>query len=142
MIVNFLVGFIFPWMFGSRFLKVDKRIFLFVVFISNVICIWADYKKYWVLKPRLKKRQYLTTLPFNFGLYPVSASLMILCIEKIKMPYFVIYSFAFLTTVAEFCYRLMGKVKYYNGWNILKTFFSYLIPYYLIYKYYLILKLR
>ncbi|MFC0560973.1 hypothetical protein ACFFH4_18670 [Halalkalibacter alkalisediminis] len=123
------------------YLKEIKNLFLrivpFVWILASIINLWGDYKNFWVLKPKLKKRQYLTTMPLSFGLYPALGAIMIYLIritEK-KAPFWIL-TFSCLTTFAESFCLIFGKAKYGNGWNTLKTFFSYLVPYYLVYRYY------
>ena len=136
---NIWGGFIIPWMLGICFLKKDKtlvRIVPFVSVVATLVCLWGDYKKYWIVKPRLKKKQYLTIMPFNFGLYPIASVFMVYLIQKTREKNSIII-FSLLTTFAEFCMVLFEKVKYGIDWNIIKAFFSYLMPYYLVYRYYL-----
>ncbi|MGG0412944.1 CBO0543 family protein [Peribacillus simplex] len=141
--INILFGFIFPWILGLVLLKKDKNHFLslypFIAVISNLICLWGQSKGYWNVKPKLSKRQYLTTLPFNFGLYPILGIFMVYIIRTVSKvnPYLLILLFSAITTINEFIYLLFGRVTYGNGWNINKTFLSYIVPYFLTYKYYL-----
>jgi len=57
MLINILIGFILPWILGISCFKKDKKLVLqtvpFVSVIAIVICLWGDYKKYWLLKPKL-----------------------------------------------------------------------------------------
>ncbi len=141
--VNIWTGFITPWILGLWLLKKDKKLIFsivpFVCIIATLVCLWGDYKKFWVVKPKLKNGQFLTTMPFNFGFYPILSVLMIYLIKKTegRKSLWIVIIFSFLTTFAEFCGVLFKKVKYYNDWNIIKTFFSYLVPYYFVYIYYL-----
>lgn len=138
---NIWGGFLIPSVLGLWLFKKDKKLVLrivpFVWVIAIFVCLWGDYKKFWILKPKLKKRQYLTTMPLNIGLYPISGVLMIYLIKNKGEYVFWVITFSLFTTLAEFCAVLFGKVNYGSSWNIIKTFFSYLIPYYLVYRYYL-----
>jgi hypothetical protein len=137
---NILVGLILPWILGIGLLKKHKELIKIVPYVwalATFLNVWGGYHKFWVVEPKLTKRQYLTTMPYNFGLYPVLSVFMNYFIKKTKKKFFGIMFFSFLTTVAEFCMVLLKKVRYGNGWNIVKTFFSYVVTYYLIYRYYL-----
>src|SRR3954452_2265351 len=136
---NIWGGLIIPWILGIGLLKKNKElvgIVPFVWVVATFVCLWGDYKKYWIVIPKLKKRQYLTAMPFNLGLYPIASVLMVYLIKKTKNNILWISIFSLLTTVSEFCMVLFGKVRYGNDWNTIKTFFLYLVPYYLVYKYY------
>ena len=74
-------------------------------------------------------------MPLNLGIYPVLSILMIDFIRKSRFNILWVTIFSLFTTLAEYSAVLLGKAKYYNGWNNIKTFFSYFIPYYLVYKY-------
>ncbi|WP_198153539.1 hypothetical protein [Thalassobacillus sp. C254] len=47
--------------------------------IGTIISFFMDIKgcRYWVLKPRMKRKQYRSIYPLNLGYFPVVASLMI-----------------------------------------------------------------
>lgn len=139
---NVLIGFIFPWILGLWLIKKDKetfkKLYPFSTMISVLISLWGDYNQYWILNPKLRKRQYLTNVPFNFGLYPILGILMIFLIKKFSINTFLwILMFFILTTIKELLLKRLGIVNYYNHWNLSKTFLSYLIPYFLTYNYYL-----
>ncbi len=137
---NILMGFVMPWFFGIILFKKQKkllRIVPFVCVISTLVCIWGDYYKFWIVKPKIKRKQYLTTMPYNLGLYPILSVVMVNRINKTKQGLLLVFIFTLFTTIAEYGMVLLKKVTYKNGWNILKTYISYLIPYYLVYRYYL-----
>ncbi len=72
---NISSGIVVPWILGLWLIKRDRNLVLrispFVWTISTLVCLWGDFNKYWILKPKLRKNQYLTTMPFNFGLIPI-----------------------------------------------------------------------
>lgn len=139
---NIWSGLIIPAVFGLRLFKSNKKlvlkIFAFVWVLSTLVNLWGNYNKFWMVKPKLKRRQFLTKIPFILGLYPTLSALMVYFIKKTqgKNNLWVV-TFSLFTTFTEFCMLVFGWVKYRNGWNITKTFFSYLIPYYLVYRFYL-----
>lgn len=137
---NIWGGLVIPWILGIGLLKKNKELVRIVPFVwvsATFVSLWGDSKKYWKVKPKLKKRQYLTTMPFNLGLYPIASVFMVYLIQKTRKNTLWIIIFSLLTTVKEFGMLLFKRTTYGNGWNIIKTFFSYLIPYYLVYRYYL-----
>ena len=146
--VNIFWGFFTPWLLAVWLLRRQEKLIVtivpFVWVVATAVNVWGDKKKFWLLKPKLKKNQYLTTMPLNLGLYPILSVVMVYLIKKTENNYILwVTIFSFLTTAAEFCAVLLGKAQYNSGWNTLKTFFSYLIPYYLVYRYYLwIIKVR
>lgn len=140
MLLNIVIGLIIPWLFGLKLYFKDRNLFLITMPFSSslalVINAWGFNKDYWNLFPF--ELQHISDLPFNIGLYPIIAVYMLCIIRKIKLnPYIIILSTALLTTFLEFLGLLTGRVFYANGWNIIYTFFSYLLPYVLTYYYYL-----
>ncbi|WP_143001415.1 CBO0543 family protein [Tenuibacillus multivorans] len=138
---NIICGLIIPNILGLWFFKKDKKLLIkivpFVWVMATLVQVWGSYRKYWILKPRIRKGKFLSTMPFSLGLYPILSVLMIYFIKHTKgLNTILIFIFSFFTTVAEICALLMGWLKYGNNWNIIKTFFSYLLPYYSVYKYY------
>ncbi|SDI02898.1 hypothetical protein SAMN05216352_104152 [Alteribacillus bidgolensis] len=141
MVVNILLFLLFPWVFGVWLFKRDKTIFLrmfpFGMAVAIVIDLWGQYHNYWILKPVLKKRQYLTTMPLNFGLYPILSALVCYIIKNSKeRPSSWILVFTCLLTVIEFTSKIFGFAAYRNGWNLMKTFLAYLVALHLVYRYY------
>ncbi|MFB4162255.1 hypothetical protein ACE1TI_00160 [Alteribacillus sp. JSM 102045] len=141
--INILLFFLFPWLLGIWLFKQDKKLFLrllpFGMVIANVIDLWGHYNNYWVLKPIRKKWQFITTIPLNLGLYPISGVLMVYLIRKTKereRPSSWIVVFACLLTIFEFTSKFIGWAAYRNGWNLMKTFLAYLTAYYLVHRYY------
>lgn len=140
--INNLYGFIIPWILGLKLIQKDKNLLLkmfpFIALMSTLINFWGRYNKFWILKPRLRKRRYLTTMPFNIGLFPILGTTMVYIIRSSKLhPSFWYVLNSLLTTGLEFSYKSLGRVVYGNGWNLFKTFISYLISNYSTYRYYL-----
>jgi hypothetical protein len=138
--VNTVLFFIIPWVVATIFFRGQKRLFKgmfpFAFLLSLALCLWGDHNKYWILKPNLRKFQVMTTMPLNLGLYPVLSALMVYLIKQTKESAASwILVFTCFTTILEFLMKLSGRATYDNGWNLNKTFFSYLIPYYFIHKY-------
>ncbi|MFD6511446.1 CBO0543 family protein, partial [Bacillus sp. NPDC060175] len=97
------------------------------------------YCGFWRIAPFLSQKT-LSSLPFNIGLYPILASYLIFFIKKTKRPYLMVFFISLFTTILEMTLVLSGKIVYDNGWNIIWTFFSYIIPYMWVYWYYLYLR--
>lgn len=141
MFFNILMGLIIPSFFGGWLYKKDKSILIKVgpltSLLALLICFVGGRLKLWVLKPKLRRFQILTTLPYCIGLYPVLASYFIYFTKKLPYkPSEMVLMFTCLTTLGEFVCRLFKHVEYGKGWDMTKTFVSYLIPYYLILKFY------
>jgi hypothetical protein len=101
---------------------------------------WGFYFEFWDVTPILKDET-ASAIPFNLGIYPVLASFMIYLIqEKKRSPFFSIFIITLFTTFFELVTLVTGKVIYHNGWNIFWTFISYLIPYWITFVYYKILR--
>ncbi|SDH03445.1 hypothetical protein SAMN05192534_101394 [Alteribacillus persepolensis] len=139
MAVNIIFGFLFPWLFGMFFWKKDKRMVRKVVpFVSILsLIINTTGNKYWLVTPKLKKQQYLTTFPQNFGYFPMIGCLFIYTLYK-KQTHTLFWTivFAVVSSAVEFSAILFGKVKYRNGWTIIRTFFVYMCSLWLLHCYY------
>lgn len=122
--------------------KKDKKVVLFIVsfisIISFVVNDFGIYFGFWSVYPFDLKD--LSIMPFNLGLYPILGNYMIFFIRKYRYPYLIILLMALITTILEIIFLLSGRVIYGNGWNAIWTFFSYLLPYLVVYWYYLYLK--
>ncbi len=144
MIINIILGFIIPWIFGVLlYLKDNKTLLVIAPFMS----IWAyslnealfhlNFNRF----APLSINDDLTTMSINLGLYPILGCYLIYYIQKEKVPpYALILIFTFMTTVAEYLGLKFGMVTYANGWNIGWTFLSYIPPYLTGYWYYRKLK--
>lgn len=143
-LTNIILGFIIPWIFGIWLFQKHKAIVAtiapFTAVIAtkvNMILIFLDF---YHLTPVYEHEESLSTIPFDIGLYAVLASWMVYLIWKKGKPLLFIFLFGVLTTLIEWIGILFGKVLYYNGWTLFLTFWSYFIPYSLVFFYYTFLK--
>lgn len=144
MLFNILIAFVLPWTVGILHLyKKEKTIIpligSFYCVVAFVINEFGLYCGFWRTAPFFNQKT-LSALPFNVGLYPILAGYLIFFIKKTKRPYLMVFFISLFTTLLEITLVLDGKVIYGNGWNIIWTFFSYIIPYMWVYWYYLYLK--
>ena len=144
MLINVLVGFIIPWIFGIYLFKLKPNILLTIfpigTVLSHIINSLATEYKLWYISP--EKFAAIDYLLFDIGLYTILPSYLIFFIQKYSRinKYFFILLFTIITTISEFIWLKAGRVSYDNNWTIYHTFFSYLIPYILVYMYYKLLK--
>ena len=144
MIINIVLGFIIPWVFGVILYFKDKKTLLVIAPISSVLAYTVNefcfHLNFWRLVP-VNINDDLTSVSVNLGLYPIFGCYFIYYISRKHIkPYLIILIFTLATTIFEYIGVLFNLVTYGNGWNIGWTFLSYLIPYLLIYWYYLNLK--
>lgn len=144
MLINILVGFIVPWIFGIYLFKLKPNILLTIfpigAVLSHIINAFAIEYKVWDILPG--KFAEIDFLLFDIGLYTILPSYLIFFIQKYRgvNRYFQILFFTFITSISEFIWYKAGRISYKNGWSIYHTFLSYLIPYILVYLYYKLLK--
>ncbi|MGH0601781.1 CBO0543 family protein [Bacillus mycoides] len=144
MLFNILIAFVLPWAVGILHLyKKERRIipligsfFCVVAFVVNEFGLYCGF---WRIAPFFDQKNW-SALPFNIGIYPILASYLIFFIKKTKRPYLMVFFISLFTTFLEMTLVLSGKVVYGNGWNIIWTFLSYIIPYMWVYWYYLYLR--
>ncbi|MCI1695819.1 CBO0543 family protein [Aneurinibacillus aneurinilyticus] len=144
MIGNIFWGFIIPWVFGFWLYKQDKKLILLIVplsvTLSFIINLFGFHFGFWSFTPILKTKE-LSVFPLNVGLYPMLSSYLIYLIQKNKLhPYILVFIFALCTTLFEYIELFFEKVAYGHGWNIFWTFWSYVLPYFIIYRYHVALK--
>ena len=137
---NIILAFVLPWFIGILHLyKKDKLVLFFIApfssVISYVVNTVAYYFGYWEITP-FPKLKNLASLPFELGFYPILACYLVFFIRKSKNPYFVVFFMSLLTTLLELLCIYLGWIVYGNGWNIYLTFFSYLLPFLIVYWYY------
>lgn len=145
MVLNIILGFIIPWIFGVALYLKDKKILLTIAPFSSILAYTVNefcfHLNFWRLIPVYIDDDY-TAISVNLGLYPILGGYLIYYVSKKYInSYLVIFIFTLATTVVEYLAFLFKLVTYGNGWNIGFTFISYLIPYLLIYWYYLKLKI-
>lgn len=143
MLLNTTVGFILPWALGIKFVTKHPKIFILASPIASTLAYaintFGFHFHYWEVFPT--KYEYFSTLPFDLGIYPVYASIMMISIEKKQhSPYRGVLLYSAVLTLLEFIAVLANKVFYYKGWSIILTFFSYLVPLLIVYWYFLLLK--
>lgn len=144
MILNIILGFIIPWIFGVILYFKDKKIVLIIApfssilaYIINELCFHLNL---WRVVPVNINDDY-TSMSVNLGLYSVLGCYLIYYISRKRLnSYLIILIFTIATTILEYLGLLFHLVAYGNGWNIGWTFLSYIIPYLLIYWYYLNLR--
>ncbi|WP_251529870.1 CBO0543 family protein [Metabacillus litoralis] len=144
MIFNILIGLVLPWTVAIFHLYKKERTIIpligsFFSVIAFIVNEFGFYCGFWRIAPFFDQKT-LSALPFNLGMYPILASYLIYFIKKTKKPYLMTFFISIFTTFLELTLVLSEKVIYSNGWNIIWTFFSYLIPYIWLYWYYLYLK--
>ncbi|EJS46582.1 hypothetical protein CN445_30630 [Bacillus cereus] len=144
MLFNILIAFVLPWAVGILHLyKKERRIIpligSFVCVVAFVVNEFGLYCGFWKIAPFFDQKTW-SALPFNIGIYPILASYLIFFIKKTKRPYLMVFFISLFTTFLEMTLVLSGKIVYGNGWNIIWTFFSYIIPYMWVYWYYLYLR--
>jgi hypothetical protein len=110
-----------------------------VYIITFTINEFGFYLGFWEVLPSVNQKT-LSALPFNLGLYPILASYLIYFIKRYKYPCLVLLLMTIFTTLIEMIFGYFGRVIYSNGWNNVWTFFSYLIPYVLVFCFYTYLK--
>jgi hypothetical protein len=138
-LVNIIMGFIVPWIFGFILYKKEPIIVLLIAPIGMTVAFilndWGS-NYFWQFKPTFRDLS-LSALPLNIGFYPVLSSFLIYFKIKKKINTIILLlCFTLFTTGFEGIGLVLGKVEYFNGWNIIGTFISYLIAYFIIYGYY------
>ncbi|CEH31855.1 hypothetical protein AM501_07915 [Aneurinibacillus migulanus] len=144
MLGNIFLGFVIPWIFGIWLYNKDKKTVLLIAplgtMLAYTINLFGFYFGFWNFKPVLKIKL-LSSFPFDVGLYPVLSSYLIYFIQKEDIrPYASILIFSLATTLFEYVMLVFGKVSYGQNWNTFWTFWSYVLPYFVIYRYYIALK--
>lgn len=143
MLLNTVIGFIIPWIFGGWLIHKNKKL-VFIMFpfssiVSHTINSFGIHIGYWKVKPI--NNESFSALPFDLGFYGLAGCFLIYIIEKTKLnPYVNIFIFCLVTTIFEFIGVISNRIIYGHGWSIFYTFFSYLIAYVLVYWYYSLAK--
>jgi len=138
-LVNIIMGFIVPWIFGFILYKKEPIIVLLIAPIGMTVAFilneWGT-NYFWQFEPTFRNRS-LSALPLNMGFYPVLSSFLIYFrLKKKGNTIMLLLCFTLFTTGFEGVGLVVGKVEYFNEWNIIGTFISYLIAYFIIYGYY------
>lgn len=143
MLFNIIVGFIIPWISGIVFYFKDRKILFIIAPFQSVIAFTIDsiayFYRFWSIWPHEYSK--FSTMPYDLGVYPILSVYLIHYINKGKFnPYILIIIATIFTTLLEWFGILTGRILYFNGWNLVLTFISYLIPYFLNYWFYIQLK--
>ncbi|MGP4074292.1 hypothetical protein [Halobacillus sp. K22] len=143
MIFNVLFGFILPFSINMLiFLRRPVLVILMyplgvsIAFLAND---WG-YDLFWKVNPTHENPS-LPALPFNIGYFPLITSSFALINETRVVNYkALILLSSLIFSVLEYTAVSLGKIDYYNGWNIIYSFFIYLAGFIVCYGYIGLLK--
>jgi len=143
MLGNIILGFIIPVLIGGWILRRHPKILLvfYPLGVAASSCINdVGFNFFWNILPNSNNQSY-TAIPMDLGIYPISGCLMMLAIlKKGAKPWLAILITSLILTLIEWLAKEMGRVVYFNGWNIYWTALSYILPLYLAYGYGLLFK--
>jgi len=138
MLGNVIWGLFIPLLIGGWILRRNVNILLvyFPLGVATSSCInSAGFNFFWNILPNTRNQSY-AGLPFDLGIYPIAGCLMIYMIHiKNAKSWPAIFITSLTLTLIEWLAKEMGRVIYFNGWNIFWTFFSYFIPLVVMYGY-------
>lgn len=146
MFLNLFLGLIIPFFMSFYLFYKNKKIVILIAPISSVICFIIinaeEHFGFWNLYP-FNIHDAFAAIPYCIGLYPFNVCFFMYLIDN-KFNHLnhsvLILALSAFTTFEEFCGILAGRIYYSNGWNIIFTFISYLVPFSVIYLYYRYLK--
>lgn len=143
MLFNIVFGFVIPWIFGVWLFNKDKKLVVtiapFSVVVSHITNTFGFSLNFWKVTP-INSDDFLPLL-LDLGYFSLLGCILIYKVIHSKgNPYIYAFSLALISSICEYIGVIFGKVIYGNGWNVFYTYFSYLIPYVLVYWYYLGLK--
>ncbi|MBI6874447.1 hypothetical protein [Clostridium aciditolerans] len=141
MILNIILGFIIPWIIALTIIREYKVIYYIAPFASVISFIVNDlgFCYFWRLYPFNLIN--LSALPFNIGLFCLYPCVTIELVRKYHIrTYIILPVTGLLLTLIEWYGVWMGRVVYYNHWNIIATYFSYFISLIISYTFYKFLK--
>ncbi len=132
-----IAGFLLPWVVGIYLIVRNRNILLAVGSIMSVLAFLINavgmYVGFWTLPPISDT---ISTLPFEVGLYPILAVLMIQIALWTKCnTNWLVVVFAVATTFLEQIALWLGWITYGHGWNTWLTILSYLLPYWIVVRY-------
>ncbi|MCY9692267.1 CBO0543 family protein [Paenibacillus alginolyticus] len=144
-LINITLGFILPWIFGVFLYKRASKIVIIIYPISSVVSSFINtigfHLEFWSFTPLIEDNSTISALPFDLGLYPLTACLVIYFIHfRTLNPIVSLLIFSALLTGLEYIGLLIHKVEYDHGWNIGWTFVSYVIAATAAYGYYVFAK--
>jgi len=138
MLGNVIFGLVIPLFIGGWILRRNFNILLvyFPMGVATSSCInSAGFNFFWNILPNTRNQSY-TGLPFDLGIYPIAGCLMIyMILIKNAKSWPAIFITSLTLTLIEWSAKEMGRVLYFNGWNIFWTFFSYFVPLVVMYGY-------
>ncbi|MCG7381319.1 hypothetical protein [Paenibacillus sp. ACRRY] len=138
MLGNIILGFMIPVLIGGWILRRHPKILIifYPLGVAASACVNSvGFNFFWNILPNSNNQSY-TALPMDLGIYPISGCLMMFAIlNKGTKPWLAIVITAVVLTLIEWLAKEMGRVVYFNGWNIYWTALSYLLPLVLAYGY-------
>ncbi|OCT14534.1 hypothetical protein A8709_26740 [Paenibacillus pectinilyticus] len=145
MLINIILGFIIPWIFGVFLYKKAPNIVIIIFPVSSIVSSFINaigfHLEFWDFTPLIEDDETISALPFYIGLYPLAACSAMYWIDVKKTnPILTLVLLSILLTGLEYIGFLFHKVQYGHGWNIGWTFISYLIATFAAYVYYLLAK--
>jgi hypothetical protein len=138
---NIMIGFIIPWAIALIVVRERKILYYIAPFASvlSFIVNTLGFHYLWNLYPF--EFTNLSGLPFDIGLFCLYPCISIYIIKKYDINIYIGLPIASLAMILiEGCGLLAGRIVYYNHWNIIGTYFSYLIPLIICYIFYKFLK--
>ncbi|MBC2578856.1 hypothetical protein [Clostridium sp. DJ247] len=141
MTLNIILGFIIPWVIALIIVRERKIIYYIAPFASTISFIVDDlgFYYFWNLYPF--KLVNLSAIPFNIGLFCLYPCIIIELMREYNIRACVgLPIMSLIITLIEGCGLLIGRIVYYNHWNIIATYFSYFISLLISYTFYKILK--
>ncbi|WZL74023.1 hypothetical protein QBE52_04575 [Clostridiaceae bacterium 35-E11] len=140
MLFNIIFGYILAWIFLLLIYKKDKRIVFFITPFASVVAYTVNafglHLNLWGLTPI--EYGHFSALPFDLGYFAFSGVFLVFLTKRLSAnPYMIVLVTSIIITLMEYTALLLGKVVYYNNWNIFGTFISYLVSHTIVYWYYL-----
>ncbi|MGE6575130.1 hypothetical protein [Paenibacillus xylanexedens] len=143
MLGNILLGMVVPILLAVWILRRNLKILViyYPLGVAIASCINnVGFNYFWNILPNTRNQSF-AALPMDLGIYPIAGCLMMYAIiVKDAKPWVAILVSALSLTLLEWLAKMMGHVIYFNGWNIIWTFLSYLLPFVLAYGYSKILR--
>ncbi len=141
MAVNIILGFIIPWVIALIIVSEHKVIYYIAPFAAVISFIVNDIGFYYFWKLYPFELVNLSGIPFNIGLFCLYPCISIELMRKYNISAYIgLPITSLIITLTEGCGLLIGRIVYYNHWNIIATYFSYFIPLLISYIFYKILK--
>ena len=132
-----MIVFVVPWIVFWIISDKNKLRKLFVsgtfgAIIALVVDIVQHSFQWWSFKEDIIPGLDIE-LSADLGLYPVQAMLLVQYLPKNKLNWhYWIIGISIFNTLGEYILVKIGQLAYTNGWNIIWTFISYIIPFTLV----------